>query len=69
MNNGSGKKLSSPAVCERYGIHRRTFGYWMTNASLAFPKPITINSKHYFDLAEIEAWERSRAACSEKKAA
>ena len=67
--NTTGKKLSSTAVCSRYGIHRRTFGYWMANAEMAFPKPITINSKHYFDLDEIEAWERSRAASSNQKAA
>ena len=68
MNN-PGKKLPSTGVCQRYGIHRRTFGYWMTNAEMAFPKPITINSKHYFDLAEIEAWERARATASLKKVA
>jgi len=64
--NTPGKKLSSTAVCQRYGIHRRTFGHWITNADMAFPKAITINSKHYFDLAEIEAWERLRASQSRK---
>ena len=67
--NIPGKKLSTTAVCQRYGIHRRTFGYWMTNVEMAFPKPLTINSKHYFDLAEIEEWERMRATANLKKVA
>ncbi len=57
----TGKKLSSNAVCERYGIHRRTLGYWMARPEMGFPKPIALNGRLYFDEAEIREYERLAA--------
>lgn len=58
MNFGSGKKLTSTAICERYGITRRTLGRWMVDDKLGFPKPLDINGRLYFDEAQIGDFER-----------
>ncbi len=54
----TGRKLTSTAVCERYGITRRTLGRWMVDPEMGFPAPITFNNRHYFDEAQIGEFER-----------
>ena len=63
-----GKKLTSNALCERYGITRRTLGRWMTDPNMGLPEPLTINFRLYFEELEIVQWERSRAASNLKAA-
>lgn len=47
----------------RFGdISEMTLWRWEHDKRLAFPRAVTINGRKYYDLAEIEAWERSRAA-------
>jgi hypothetical protein len=54
-------KLPAPRVCERYDIVDRTLDRWLKNKALKFPKPLYINKRRYFDLVELEYWERAQA--------
>ena len=46
----------------RFGdISEMTLWRWEHDKKLAFPKALTINGRRYYDLAEIEEWERTRA--------
>ena len=54
--------LPARDVLRRYGIVDRTLDRWLGKESLNFPQPLIINRRRYFRLAEIEAWERDRAA-------
>ncbi len=60
--------LSSRAVLARFGICSRSLDRWIVNASLNFPQPLMINSRRYFYLDEIEAWERAQAAKNSTRA-
>jgi predicted DNA-binding transcriptional regulator AlpA len=68
VNNRSGKLrtekryLTGPKVDERYGITSMTRWRWMHNETLGFPKPIVVNRRQLFELEQLEAWERKRAA-------
>jgi len=46
----------------RYDVTNRTLDRWIISEQRDFPKPIMINGRRYWDQAEVEAWERSRAA-------
>jgi predicted DNA-binding transcriptional regulator AlpA len=54
--------LPGPKVDERYGITSMTRWRWMHNEALGFPKPLIVNRRQLFDLDQLEAWERKRAA-------
>jgi hypothetical protein len=43
-------------------ISEMTLWRWEHDAKLAFPQAVYINGRKYYDLAEIEGWERKRAA-------
>ncbi len=58
----TGRNLPSATVAERYGITRRTLARWMVDPKMGFPQSITLNGRHYFVEAEIEAYERGLAA-------
>lgn len=65
MNQETDRRSPSVAVCERYGISRRTLYRWMEDEKLGFPAPVaTVNGRHYFSDVELTAWERARAARS-----
>jgi hypothetical protein len=50
-------------VRRRYdGISEMTLWRWEHDEKLGFSNAIDINGRKYYDLAEIEAWERKRAA-------
>lgn len=55
------RHLPAKAVCVRYGIVERTLARWLADESLAFPKPMIVHGRRYFDEAEIEAFERAQA--------
>ena len=56
-------RLTGPQICARFGdISDMTLWRWLQNDELAFPKPLVINRRRYWRLADIEAWERTRAA-------
>ncbi len=72
MNNHpetTGKKLTSNAICERFGITRRTLARWMVDPRMGFPKSLVLNHRHYFEEIEVISWERTRAASNNRKAA
>ena len=49
-------------VRRRYdGISEMTLWRWEHDEKLGFPYAIDINGRKYYDLAEVEAWERKRA--------
>jgi hypothetical protein len=39
-----------------------TLWRWERDPLLGFPPPVVINSKKFFDVDELEAWERKRRA-------
>jgi predicted DNA-binding transcriptional regulator AlpA len=46
----------------RYGISAMTVWRWLQDKPLGFPRPIRINRRRFWKLAELEQWEASRAA-------
>ena len=34
---------------------------WLRNEELAFPRPLRINGRRFWKLADLEAWEAARA--------
>jgi predicted DNA-binding transcriptional regulator AlpA len=57
--------ITRKKILERFGgISVMTLWRWEHNEKLRFPKPTEINGRKYYDLAEIEAWERRRATGS-----
>lgn len=55
------RKLPTKHVTKRYNICSRTLDRWLERAEMAFPKPLLINGRRYFDETELVAWERERA--------
>jgi hypothetical protein len=64
-----GLKLSAGQVVYRFGISPRTFERWLLNRELRFPRPIYILRRRYWNLTEIQIWERHQAAASAGKTA
>jgi predicted DNA-binding transcriptional regulator AlpA len=55
--------LGSRAVRRRYGdISDMSLWRWLHDEKLNFPKPTIIQKRRYWRIAELEAWERARAA-------
>ena len=52
--------LTAPGVRARYGISKQTIWRWLRRHELGFPKPTRINTRLYWKLCELEAWESSR---------
>jgi len=53
--------LPASSVWTRYGVSNRTIDRWLACPKLAFPRPIVINRRRYWDEAELNDWERRRA--------
>ena len=62
------ERLPAAAVRHRYEIVDRTLKRWLDNPSLKFPRPLIVNGRRYFKVAELEQWERDRAATSQRGA-
>ncbi len=56
------QRLKARMVCERFNVVDRTLDRWVADPRLGFPQPLYVNGRRYFDLDEIEAWERRQAA-------
>lgn len=53
--------LSSAAVRARYGgCSDMTLWRWLSDDELCFPKPLRVQRRRLWRLAELEAWERER---------
>lgn len=54
--------ITRKKILERFGgISAMTLWRWEHDEKIAFPKATEINGRKYYDLAEIEAWERQQA--------
>ena len=58
------RKLTCRALTERYGVVDRTIDRWVATGVL--PEPMRINSIRYWDLDELEEFERERKALAGK---
>jgi hypothetical protein len=56
-------------VCARYDIHTTTLRNWDLNPDLDFPKPVRINGRKYRNEAELDQFDRARAAERNENAA
>ncbi len=55
--------ITPKQVRERFGsISPMTLWRWERDEKLSFPKATAINKRKYFDVSEIETWERARSA-------
>ena len=54
--------LPANQVWERYGISFMTLNRWIKRTDIEFPKPIYLGRYRYFDIDELEAFERKRAS-------
>jgi hypothetical protein len=62
MRNPAKRYAPARKMRERYGnISPMTEYRWVQDAKLGFPKPIYINGRKYYDLDELEAFDRARA--------
>jgi predicted DNA-binding transcriptional regulator AlpA len=52
----------SADVQGRYKISDSTLYRWERDETLAFPQPLIVNRRKLYQLGELVAWERSRAA-------
>jgi predicted DNA-binding transcriptional regulator AlpA len=54
--------LPDAQVRQRYNVAACTIYRWDHDRELSFPKPIKINGRKYRDEAELDAFDRARAA-------
>ena len=57
--------LPSRQVRERYGVTDMSLWRWLRNPKLGFPQPTIINSRRYWRVEDLEAWERTRGPRTE----
>lgn len=50
--------LPARSVWERYAVSYRTLDNWIASHSMNFPKPVVLNRRRYFRLADLVAWEQ-----------
>ena len=58
----TGSLLPAKKVQQRYDVADRTLDRWLESKTLGFPRPVLINTRRYWRIAELEQWERTRAA-------
>ena len=56
------RRIPASQIPLRFGISSRTFERWLRDPALNFPRPIVINRVRFFSVAELRAWEASRAS-------
>jgi len=62
-------RLTTSAVARRYSVTMRSIDRWAESPTLNFPKPLIINHRKYFSIAELERWECARVGARTKKVA
>jgi predicted DNA-binding transcriptional regulator AlpA len=53
--------LPAPKVALRYSVTDMTIWRWLHDPALGFPQPIRINRKRFWNISDLEQWERTRA--------
>jgi predicted DNA-binding transcriptional regulator AlpA len=61
--------LPAAKVRERYGVTDMSLWRWLHNEALSFPRPLEINGRRYWKLADLISWEESRVKLYGKEAA
>jgi predicted DNA-binding transcriptional regulator AlpA len=44
-------------MTERFGVCAETVSRWVKNPKLGFPRPVKINTRRYWKVTEVAAWE------------
>ena len=65
----SRRLIPDAQVRDRYGVHISTLYNWDRDPKLGFPKPIRINNRKFRDEAELDQFDRDRAANRDADAA
>lgn len=52
--------IPAQSVAARYGVSAMTRYRWERDAKLGFPRPIIINKRKFWAVADLEAWEGTR---------
>lgn len=53
--------LPAKQVRDRYVVSDMSLWRWMHDKELGFPQPLRINNRRFWKLADLEAWEASKA--------
>jgi predicted DNA-binding transcriptional regulator AlpA len=61
MSQPEKRYLPGPKVAARYHVTDMSIYRWERDPRLNFPQPIRIGRRKFWDEADLEAWERSRA--------
>lgn len=66
MNTTTGTELIPSATVRQFcgGISDMTLWRWLSDPKMGFPKPIVIQRRRYWRLADIEAWIAERATAA-----
>lgn len=54
--------LTARQVATAHSISVRTLDRWLSDAGLAFPRPVTIKKRRYFRAAQVARWLAARIA-------
>lgn len=52
--------LTGPQVRQRYSITEMTLWRWLRHPTMNFPRPLVINRRRLFRLADVIAWESAQ---------
>ena len=58
------KLIGARKVRERYDVSDMALWRWLHDAELAFPPPLYIKGRRYWQVSQLEQWERARAAAA-----
>lgn len=61
-NTDGERLLPIRQLLSRYSVSDRTIDRWLADPRVGFPQPIVIQRRRFWRLADIEQFERSRAA-------
>jgi len=56
--------LTGPQVRARYSVSEMTLYRWQNDLKVDFPKPMKVNTRNFWLLADLVKWERARARVS-----
>jgi hypothetical protein len=62
MSNDDDEYIPRARLKKRYNKSEQTIWRWERQKGLSFPAAIVINGRKYYRRAELENWERCRAA-------
>jgi hypothetical protein len=70
MSNPRKRKLTAPQVRTRYGnISNMTLWRWLHDPKLAFPQPMAIHNRRYWDEEELDSFDEERKRAAKREVA